>query len=101
MKFKTIIVLFIDCLTRSITSWLAYESQLKELQSLIPPKAFNDSKRLRLISKSLPKQHRGAFLYLVHNLVKQEVNARTAIRFALEDIKDVIKRENKEKREGK
>lgn len=79
MKIKTRLVLAMDWLTQPITQYLAFESQLKDMEALIPPKSQAFILEVRRLAKCLPKHLRGAFLYNVEreiNLGKQSKDVR-------------------------
>lgn len=87
MKLKTRAVLLFDPIIQPITQWLAFESSLNDIRSLIPPK---ESKTLiktaRKRASCLPKHLRGAFLYLVTEKIKADMPGDTAIALSFRDM---------------
>lgn len=86
MKIKTRAILLFDSLFQPTTEWLAFESTLKDIESLIPPKASKDIiKMARKASKCLPKHLRGAFLYNVTESIESGKSPESAIEYWIDD----------------
>lgn len=87
MKLKTRAILLIDPIIAPITQWLAFESSLNDIRSLIPPKESKTLiKRARKKARCLPKHLRGAFLYLIIEKIKGNMPGDIAITLTLKDM---------------
>lgn len=94
MKIKTRVILFLDLIFQPITSWLAFEKQLKGIQSLLPPKDIEILTEIKSKSKCLPKHLRGAFLYDITKMRVAGVDSFNAANVSFNKYKNIMEAEN-------